>query len=252
MAATTNYPPVSRYYVVARVPGSENSFPSWYERLIHLCAVSATEPRGTSYHWARSLSPDKVERESLWGLEGYTDAAGFFDGHPASDVFKEQMQIVDDQKLLRADYDLHHYWSEGGFLRREGEGTGEGGPEKGKSDGADGIISVVHFYIKGGKEKGGQAEVIKAFDQLAEQAKADRDIRSFLVLREVEGPKGWDGLVTLWIRTPTQATFTKLQSSSPYKDIVAELKAKGLIEKEAVHQSEWFNGHIDKKPLVEQ
>jgi hypothetical protein len=97
----------------------------WQERLIPLCEVSATEAQGTSYYWAQDVDG---EPNTLWGLEGYSHAVGFFLGHPDSEVFKREMALVDGNKLLKheqglgsKDYDLHHYDFESGYLTLEND-----------------------------------------------------------------------------------------------------------------------------------
>ncbi|KAJ0333484.1 hypothetical protein COL5a_001192 [Colletotrichum fioriniae] len=112
------------FFVVARVVGSDGSLEKWKERLVALCAVSATEPLGNSYYWGHDLSASSPD--TLWGLEGYTHPAGFFLGHTSTDVFKREMRLADEQKLLKTvqgigspDYDLHHYDMAGGWLKRD-------------------------------------------------------------------------------------------------------------------------------------
>ncbi|PMD59956.1 uncharacterized protein K444DRAFT_473721, partial [Hyaloscypha bicolor E] len=111
------------FFVVARVVGRDGAFELWKQRLVRLCEVSATEPLGNTYYWGQDLDG---EPDTLWGLEGYSHAVGFFIGHPSSQVFKEEMALVDSDKLLRneqglasKDYDLKHYDQVGGYLTRE-------------------------------------------------------------------------------------------------------------------------------------
>ncbi|KAK1637347.1 hypothetical protein BDP81DRAFT_481071 [Colletotrichum phormii] len=90
------------FFVVARVVGSDGSLEKWKQRLIALCAVSATEPLGNSYYWGHDLS--NAEPDTLWGLEGYTHPAGFFLGPTPPPT---------------PDYDLHHCDLAGGWLKRD-------------------------------------------------------------------------------------------------------------------------------------
>lgn len=113
-----------------------------------MCAVSKAEPYSTSYYWGRDVDG---EPDTLWGLEGYAHAVGFFLGHPASDVFKAEMQKVDADKLLRnvqglgsPDYDLHYYDLHSGFLTR---------PDDESKDSKDSFVVVTHFWVQKGKRK---------------------------------------------------------------------------------------------------
>jgi len=227
-----------RFYVVARVVGAPGSFKRWDEILVHLCAVSKTEPKGTAYYWGRDLDG---EPDTLWGLEGYTDADGFFNGHPASDVFKTQMAFVDNEKLLAQDYDLHHYLEVGGWITREDD------PNK---DSKTSHVAVLHFFAKDGERD----QIIEKLKELAEVVKEVKPIiSSFGILKEVEDKQfnivDKNNLVSLWLRTDTPELFKAFEGSEPYKVIESLKKA---CTKTELHQSKTFNGHIDVKPLIEQ
>jgi len=85
------------------------------------------------------------------GLEGYYHPTGFFLGHVSTDIFKEEMQKVDNDKLLRnvqglnsPDYDLHHYDLFSGFVKRDDDRD---------RDATDSFVAVVHFWAAQGKRK---------------------------------------------------------------------------------------------------
>ncbi|KAJ3941652.1 uncharacterized protein N0V96_008366 [Colletotrichum fioriniae] len=135
------------FFVVARVVGSDGSLEKWKERLVALCAVSATEPLGNSYYWGHDLSASSPD--TLWGLEGYTHPAGFFLGHTSTDVFKREMRLADEQKLLKTvqgigspDYDLHHYDMAGGWLKRDDD---SGKDSRDSAEFGDIVVTVREF-----------------------------------------------------------------------------------------------------------
>jgi quinol monooxygenase YgiN len=149
--------------------------------LVHLVNVSATEPKGISYYWGQDLDG---EPNTLWGLEGYTDADGFFTGHPASEVFKTQMAFVDKENLLAEDYDLHHYESAGGWLTRKGDQH---------ADSVSSHVAVVHFFTREGERD----NVISQLNSLAAKSlQSNTNLSSCYVLREINN----ENLVTLWLR----------------------------------------------------
>lgn len=159
----------------------------WKERLVPLCEVSATEPLGHTYYWGQDLDG---EPDTLWGLEGYSHAVGFFMGHPASDIFKREMALVDQDQLLKheqglasRDYDLHHYDDAGGWYTKEDD------PKKNSK-----ISHVVvhHFFAQAGKRE----DVIQLLNGLAEKSKTVTGVQSCGVLRECNDKS----LVTLWVR----------------------------------------------------
>jgi hypothetical protein len=160
--------------------------------------VSATEPLGNTYYWGQDLDG---EPDTLWGLEGYSHAVGFFIGHPSSQVFKEEMALVDSDKLLRneqglasKDYDLKHYDQVGGYLTRE--------DDEGK-DGKDRFVVVMHFWIKGGRRD----DAISKLGNLANATKGDADLGLEAMIQSCAVFKGvWDqNLVTLWVRSVSSA-----------------------------------------------
>ncbi|PVH69788.1 hypothetical protein DL98DRAFT_623307 [Cadophora sp. DSE1049] len=144
------------FFVVARVVGRDGAIEPWKDRLVRLCKVSATETLGNTYYWGQDLDG---EPDTLWGLEGYSHAVGFFIGHPSSQIFKEEMALVDSQKLLRheqgltsKDYDLKHYDQAGGYLTR------------GDDESKDGKDSFVALEAGGGLVEKTEVHRSKAFN----------------------------------------------------------------------------------------
>ena len=194
------------FFVIARVVGSDEALPKvcnpkyqdlvldsfelladcercllqWKERVVALCEVSATEPYSTSYYWGHDVDG---EPDTLWGLEGYGHAIGFFIGHPASEVFKQEMKKVDDGKLLRhvqglgsPDYDLHYYDFYDGFLTRVDDQY---------KDARDSFVVILHFWAQEGRRK----ELIQALAAGADRVKKSETqgavtVQSFAVLKE--------------------------------------------------------------------
>ncbi|KAF2179301.1 NAD(P)-binding protein [Zopfia rhizophila CBS 207.26] len=222
-----------------RVSGPQLDSPElWTELLVHLCSVSATEPYGSSYYWGQDIDG---EPDTLWGLEGYGHAVGFFLGHPASDMFKMQMAFVDAEKLLRQDYDLHHYDAIGGFLTREDD------PDR---DSKTSFVVVHHFWAVDNAMREALLGHLKGLARKARELPVGEGVQSCQVLRECSDMT----LATLWVRTRTEAHFVKYRESETYQLIVGtELKSGGnVVAKSELHSSRAFNGHIDKTPIVEQ
>jgi hypothetical protein len=154
--------------------------------------VSKTEPYSNTYYWGYDLdgTPD-----TLLGLEGYYHPVGFFMNHISSDVFKEEMRKVDEDRLLRnvqglgsPDYDLHHYNLVSGFVTRQDD-----------SDRAaqDSFVAVVHFWASPGRRK----QLLGILADSADRVKAAETgpsiaIQSFAVLKEVND----FSLATVYIR----------------------------------------------------
>lgn len=123
------------------------------------------------------------EADTLWGLEGYAHPIGFFIGHPASDVFKREMKLVDEDKLLRnvqglgsPDYDLHYYDMYSGFLTRLDD------KEK---DAKDSFVVVLHLWSHQWKRK----QLLGTLSGFADRVRASESqgsitIQSFAVLKE--------------------------------------------------------------------
>ncbi|KAJ2898108.1 hypothetical protein MKZ38_004167 [Zalerion maritima] len=239
MSAIAQQPSTPQFYVVARVVGSKGSFKRWSELLVHLCGVSATEPQGNSYYWGQDV--DGREPDTLWGLEGYSHAIGFFTGHPSSQVFQAQMSLVDSERLLAEDYDLHHYDLAGGFLSRSDD---EGKNRK------DGFVAVLHFWAKERQVREVLVGWLNVLARKTREEDAGNGVQSCAVLRECNDLR----MATLWLRTTSKAAFEKFQTCASYKAIVDdELEADGkLVERTEMHRSQAFIGHIDKTPLVEQ
>ncbi|OQU94461.1 hypothetical protein CLAIMM_00815 [Cladophialophora immunda] len=223
------------FFVLARVVGSDGAFPKWKERLVPLCEVSATEPYSTSYYWGQDVDG---EPDTLWGLEGYQHPIGFFIGHPASDVFKREMQKVDEDKLLRhvqglgsPDYDLHYYDMHHGFLTRS--------DDKDK-DAKDSFVVVVHFWAPEGRRK----ELLGTLSCSADRVKASETssvtIQSFAVLKECLDVN----MASLYIRTRSRKDWETFQSSAIFKEILEGIKP--VNQKQEIHRSQAFNGHIDQ------
>lgn len=158
-------------------------YTQWRKRLVPLCEVSQAEPYSTSYYWGQDVDG---EPDTLWGLEGYAHPIGFFIGHPASDVFKREMKLVDEHKLLRhvqglgsPDYDLHYYDMVAGFLTRMDDRH---------KNSKDSFVTIVHLWAFEGKRK----HLIGALSGFADRtyagelAEADTGIKiqSFAVLKE--------------------------------------------------------------------
>ncbi|KAF2768277.1 hypothetical protein EJ03DRAFT_375481 [Teratosphaeria nubilosa] len=228
---------VPQFFVIARVVGSDGAFPKWKERLVPLCAVSKTEPQSTSYYWGQDVD---CEPDTLWGLEGYAHAVGFFLGHPASGVFKEEMRKVDKDKLLRnvqglgsPDYDLHHYDMYGGFLTRQDDD---------QKDCQDSFVVVIHFWAHEGKRK----TLLDTLQSFADEVKASEKrpsivTQSCAVMRECRDMR----LATLYVRMRSRSEWDRSK-------ILDQLhsKTQPLTEKSELHRSQAFNGHIDQEPPV--
>jgi hypothetical protein len=143
--------------------------------------VSKTEPYSNSYYWARDVDG---EPDTLWGLEGYYHPIGFFIGHVSTDIFKEEMAKVDEDKLLRnvqglssPDYDLHHYVSPSGFMKRQDDEN---------RDSMDSFVVVVHLWAAEGKRQQLLATLVDYADQVKASEKAPSiTVQSFLVLKEL-------------------------------------------------------------------
>lgn len=184
----------------------------WKERLVGLCEVSTTEPLGHTYYWGHDLDG---EPDTLWGLEGYTHAVGFFLGHTSTDVFKHEMSLVDKDNLLKTaqgigspDYDLHHYDLAGGWLTRE--------DDAGK-DSKDSAVAVIHFWAS-------EKDRSKILDHLIRFSRSQKQnpytkasLQSCGVLKEIRDL----GLATLWLRYvhPTLSLLIPSAFSSPQEQI---------------------------------
>ena len=160
--------------------------------LAALCKVSKTEPYSNSYYWGHDLdgAPD-----TLWGLEGYHHPVGFFLNHGSSDVFKEQMRRVDEDRLLRntqglgsPDYDLYYYDIFDGFLTRKDDKD---------RDAQDCFVAVVHLWASQDRRK----QLLGILANYADRVKATKTgpsnaVQSFAVLKEVNDFK----MATIYIR----------------------------------------------------
>jgi hypothetical protein len=119
------------------------------------------------------------EPDTLWGLEGYRHPIGFFIGHPASEVFKREMKLVDEDRLLRhtqglgsPDYDLHYYDFLHGFLTRAND------KEK---DAKDSFVVIIHFWATEGRRK----ELLESLSAAVDRVESHHDtIQSFAVLKD--------------------------------------------------------------------
>ncbi|KAF4783758.1 hypothetical protein HER10_EVM0013442 [Colletotrichum scovillei] len=203
------------------------------------CPLFFVVARVVGYYWGHDLSAS--EPDTLWGLEGYTHPAGFFLGHTSTDVFKREMRLADEQKLLKTvqgigspDYDLHHYDLAGGWLKREDD------PGK---DSRDSAVAVVYFWAA---EEGRREEVVRSLEGFAkaqrERAVGEAELQSCAVLREVMDRR----LATLWLRTKTQQHLKSQLETKDYKDLLATLQP--LTVRTETHLSQVFNGHIDQPP----
>lgn len=115
-------------------------------------------------------------------------------GHPASDVFKREMALVDKDKLLKTkqglgspDYDLHHYDEFGGFLTR-----GNDADKYSKTS----HVAVHHFWAKEGKRDELLRRLVAFAEKTKEGQRADGPVQSALVLKECNDMS----LETLWVR----------------------------------------------------
>lgn len=154
--------------------------------------MSKTEPYSNSYYWGQDADG---EPDTLWGLEGYYHPIGFFVGHVSTDIFKEEMRKVDEDKLLRnvqglgsPDYDLHHYEFSSGFIKRLDDEN---------RDAMDSFVVVVHLWAVEGKRK----QLLRMLADYAEQIEASEKassitVQSFIVLKELID----FGLVSIYIR----------------------------------------------------
>jgi hypothetical protein len=158
---------------------------------VPLCEVSATEPQGTTYYWGQDLDG---ELDTLWGLEGYIHATGFFLGHPSSDIFKREMALVDRDRLLRnvqglgsPDYDLHHYDFEGGRLTR---------PDDAAKDSKTSHVAVYHFWSSDEKWKELMRKLCALCEELKQSEASEKiNVQACAVLKECMDPS----LATLWV-----------------------------------------------------
>ncbi|KAI1617870.1 hypothetical protein EDD36DRAFT_14975 [Exophiala viscosa] len=219
------------YFVVARVVSREGALEKWRDRLAGLCKVSKTEPYSNSYYWGHDLDG---EPDTLWGLEGYYHPVGFFMNHVSSDIFKEEMRKVDEDKLLRTvqgigspDYDLHHYDFFSGFLTRKDDQD---------RDAQDSFVTVVHFWASEGRRK----QLLGILADSADKIKSAEMVQSFAVLKEVNDFH----LATIYIRSRSQEAWERFETSEIYRDLVAD--AKPITTKTETHRSQAFIGHIDQ------
>ncbi|KAK7207377.1 hypothetical protein BZA70DRAFT_11994 [Myxozyma melibiosi] len=220
-----------KFFVVAHVISRKGALPFWEKRLDALCGVSATESLGDSYYWGQDLNGDP---DSIWGLEGYTHAAGFFLGHVSTDIFKREMKLVDDDLLLKSvqglgspDYDLYHYDQYGGYLKK---------PDDKDKDSVTSHVAVHHFWAK---DPADQTKILDALNKFSESTKSVEGVQSALVLKAIVVPE----LATLWIRTKTQDDYKSFEPK--LAALASELKP--LISKTEVYQSRSFIGHLDLK-----
>ncbi|KIV81152.1 hypothetical protein PV11_08591 [Exophiala sideris] len=219
------------YFVVARVVSREGALEKWRDRLAGLCKVSKTEPYSNSYYWGYDLDG---EPDTLWGLEGYYHPVGFFMNHVSSDIFKEEMRMVDEDKLLRTvqgigspDYDLHHYDLFGGFLTRKNDND---------QDAPDGFVAIAHFWATEGRRK----QLIGILADCADNVKSAGTVQSFAVLKEVNDFQ----LATIYIRTRSQEAWESFEASKTYRDLLADVNP--IITKTETHRSQAFIGHINQ------
>jgi len=227
-----------KFFVVARVVSRDGALSEWRKRIPPLVNVSATERLGDSYYWGHSLDGDT---DTLIGLEGYTHPVGFFIGHFASDVFKEQVKLIDGAKLLRheqglasPDYDLRHYDFEGGWLKR---------PDDPDADSTTSHVTVYHFWTA---EEAERPEVLRKLVTFADGLKGTQGpggpVQSCAILRECRD----FNLATMWLRTKNTDAYNDFRSSSPLQELLEGLKELTATTK--VLQSQAFNGHLDLKP----
>ncbi|KAH8770714.1 hypothetical protein F5883DRAFT_416139 [Diaporthe sp. PMI_573] len=199
-----------KFFVVARVVGRDGALELWRKRLVHLCEVSRTEPYGDSYYWGYDLDGEK---DTLWGLEGYTHPIGFFLDHVSSGIFKREMALVDKDELLRTtqglgspDYDLHHYDQVGGCLKRTDD------PD---SDSKTSFVVVNHYWANDEKSKSSPKRV---------------------------GFEGMQGQEPRYIMVTSSQAWEGLQTSSLFNLLTTEIQS--LTVSIESHRSQSFNGHL--------
>lgn len=159
-----------------------------------LCGVSGTELHGSSYYWGQDLDG---EPDTLWGLEGYSHAVGFFLGHQSTDTFRVEMSKVDEDKLLKEDYDLHHYDLVGGFLSR---------PDDDTKDSKTSFVAVLHFWAKDRAAREAVIGCLGAVSASAKQLPLKNGVQSCSVLRECNDLT----LSTLWIRSVNHPSAVRI------------------------------------------
>lgn len=146
-----------------------------------MCEATKNEPYSTSYYWCQDVDG---EPDTLWGLEGYAHPIGFFVGHTNTEVFKREMKLVEEQKLLRnvqglgsPDYDIHYFDMFGGFLSRKDDR---------ERDAKDSFVVVVHFWAHDGKRKQLLRSLTDFADRIREREEGGGAIKvqSFAVFRE--------------------------------------------------------------------
>ncbi|OAG36429.1 hypothetical protein AYO21_09414 [Fonsecaea monophora] len=231
------------FFVIARVVSRDGALEKWREVLAGLCKVSKTERYSNSYYWGHDLDG---ETDTLWGLEGYYHATGFFLDHVSSDEFKAEMRKVDDAKLLRTvqgigspDYDLRYYDLFGGFLTRKDD------PDR---DRQDSFVCVVHFSAAEGRRKqllGVAADCADLVEATAGNGVAPFGaVQSFAVLKEVNDLS----LVSLYIRTRSQEAWEALEASDIFQRLLDHVKP--ITTKTEKHRSQAFIGHINQDCLT--
>jgi len=221
-----------RFYVCARVIAREGTIKRWQEILVPLCNVSKTEPKGVSYYWGQEYggSPDII-----WGLEGYTDSSGFYDGHPSSDVFKAQMKIVDDEKLLAEDYDLKHYEFAGGWLKK---------PNTVGADNKNAFFVFTHVYTANNKRD----QMISRLNNLASDLHGEENVWSCGILKALNDQT----LVSIFSRFPNGSARDGIESSKVWKEVFKQAEVDKIVTRWTSHAAIAFNGHIDVTPICEQ
>ncbi|KAM5357123.1 hypothetical protein ACJZ2D_016595 [Fusarium nematophilum] len=220
-----------KFFVVARVVGRDGAMELWKDRLVHLCGVSRTEPHGDSYYWGQDQDG---EPDTLWGLEGYSHPIGFFIDHVSSDIFKREMALVDQDKLLKdvqglgsPDYDLHHYDQVSGYLKRADDD---------ESDSTTSYVVVFHYWANDEAQRG---EVLRKLSEFAAQSlKVQSPIQSALVLKECRD----NTLATLWSRFKSSKDWKAFEQSTTIEALATGLKP--YCSSTEVHQSQSFNGHL--------
>jgi len=226
-----------KFYVVARVVSREGALPIWKERITSLVDVSASERLGDSYYWGHSLDGDM---DTIIGLEGYTHPVGFFMGHFETDIFKQQTNLIDKDKLLRTqqgldspDYDLHHYDLVGGWLKRVDDS---------EKDSKTSHVAVYHFWVNEEERDEVLRQMIAFADALKWVQGPTGSVQSAVVLREVRFPT----MATLWLRTKNLEAFNAFRSSGPLPELLENLKP--FTTETVLRQAQSFNGHLELKP----
>lgn len=109
---------------------------------------------------------------------------GLFLEHMTSDIFRKEMQLVADEKLLVNDPYVHYYDLFGGFLKRDDDE---------ERDSKSGCVAVHHFWASEGRRE----EVLAMLVEFAENCHGSEVlVQSASVMKECRDVQ----LASLWLR----------------------------------------------------